>query len=125
MALSLLWRGVRPHKNFTTFDLILFPYKLGRLDATIVLSKAPALGFHFGAYKISDRHEPVSPVVTHLPIFLDRSTLSPVLLVTASHGRSQRAVPGFISHPRGFFRRLRGGMQEYAAGSCPLRAPVL
>ncbi len=70
----------------------------------------------------SDLHDQVFPVATHLPIFLDKSTLSPVLLVTASHGRSRRAVSGFISHPLGFFRRLRGGMQEYAAGFCPLRA---
>ncbi len=69
---------------------------------------------------VSDYHEPVSPVATHLPIFPDRSTLSPVLLVTVSHGRSQRAVPDYISHPQGIFRRLKGGMKEYTAGVCPL-----
>ncbi len=72
---------------------------------------------------LSGRHEPVSPVATHFPINPDRSTLSPVPPVTASHGRAQRAVPDFITHPQGIFRRLKGGMQEHAAEFCP-RAPV-
>ncbi len=70
--------------------------------------------------KICNRHFQYAEYA--LPTLL--MTLFPVLLVTASHGRIQRAVPGFISHPWGFFRRLRGGMQENAAGFCRLRAPV-
>ncbi len=66
----------------------------------------------FSSVRPSVRHEPVSPVATHLPIFLDRSTLSPVLLVTASHGRSQRVVPYFISHPRGL---NRGSSEDWEA----------
>ncbi len=93
---------------------------------TCHISSKSAATWSLLALQVSDPHEPVSPVATHLLIFPDRGTLSPVLPVTDSHGRAQRVVPGFISHwhPQGIFRRLKGWMQEHAAGFCSLRAAV-
>ncbi len=68
----------------------------------------------------SEPHELVSPVATHLPIFLKRSTLSPVLPVTASQGVSA-GFARFYFPPKGNLPKI---MQEYAAAFCPLRAPV-
>ena len=71
----------------------------------------------------SDRHEPVFPVATFLQYNSDRSTLFPALPVTASHGQ---AGPGFktIFPTHRDLPKLKGKMQERAAGFCPLRAPV-
>ena len=76
------------------------------------------------AHTTSDRHEPVLPVTTPLPIFPDRSTLLPSCQsrpVTAARlgPNLKRYFPPTENLPK-----LKGRMQGHAAGFCPLLAPV-
>ena len=72
----------------------------------------------------SNRHKPVLPVTTPLPIFPDRSTL---LLVCQSRPVTAAGLGPNLKRyfpPTGNIPKLRGRIQGHAAGFCPLLAPV-
>ncbi len=69
--------------------------------------------------RVSDRHEPISPVTTPLPMFPDSNKISPC---SASHGPSRPVTAGLgpvlilYFPPRGNLPNVKGRMQKCAAG---------